>query len=181
MALDPRVKPLLEAIRRSRARVLDEVSGLTRPAGAAKPDADTWSIQEILEHLVLAERGGFDLMCTAAEAHRAGEPVYSGDSENDGLAIEDVVERTWKPKEAAPESATPSGKWSVLVWTSHLRHGDDLLRDLIEVLDGLPLERVIYPHFLSGPLNIIQRLEFIRFHLDRHLQQVRRVKASVGA
>ena len=70
MALDPRVKPLLEAIKSSRARVLDDVSVLTQTKGSAKPDPSTWSIQEILEHLVLAERGGFDLICMAAEAYR---------------------------------------------------------------------------------------------------------------
>jgi hypothetical protein len=180
MTVDPKVSVLLDEIKASRANVLREVVGLSLAQGSAKADLTAWSLQDILEHLVLAERGGFDLICTAAERFRDGDPVFSGQSENNGLSIEAIIERTWKTRETAPESATPTGDWSVGVWASHLRNCDDLLRDLPGVLDGLPLEQVIYPHFLCGPLNAIQRLEFIRFHIDRHMEQIRRVKQEMG-
>jgi len=173
------VQELLEEIHASRARILAEVAGLSTDQGAWRLDSSTWSLQHVLEHLVLAERGGYNLICTAAARHRAGDPVWSGPSKNDGLSIETIIERTWQSRETAPDSATPSGEWSLSVWASHLRNCDDLLRDLPTVLDGLPLADVIYPHFLSGPLNAIQRLEFLRFHLDHHLPQVRRIKASL--
>jgi len=169
---------LLE-VRVARAKVLAEVASLTPQEGALSPQERSWNIQEVLEHLVLAERGGFDLIHTAATRYRAGDPVWSGNSENDGLPIEAVIDRTWKDKEEAPESATPTGRWDVGVWTSHLRNCDDLLTDLPAVLDGLPLDEVIYPHFLCGPLNALQRLEFLRFHLDRHRSQIRRIKAFI--
>jgi hypothetical protein len=129
--------------------------------------------------LVLAERVGFDLIYTATEKFRAGDPVWSGLSSNEGLSIEEVIENTWKPKEKAPESATPLGKWSLGVWASHLGNCDDLLANLATILADLPLERVIFPHFLCGPLNALQRLEFIRFHLDRHHQQVLELKKNL--
>ena len=37
-----------------------------------------------------------------------------------------------------------------------------------EALHGLDPSLVIFPHFLSGPLVARQRLEFLRFQLDRH-------------
>ncbi len=37
-----------------------------------------------------------------------------------------------------------------------------------EALQGLDPSLVIFPHFLSGPLVARQRLEFLRFQLDRH-------------
>ena len=175
------IPPLLEEIHAARARVLAEVADVSIEIGAKKPDESAWSIQEILEHLVLAERGGYDLICTAAERYRAGDPVWSGSSENEGLPIEVIIDRTWRTEEEAPDAATPSGQWSAGIWASHLRSCDSLLSDLPVVLEGLPLERVIYPHFLSGPLNAIQRLEFVRFHLDRHLLQIQRAKALVSA
>ncbi|MGB5782324.1 MAG: hypothetical protein WBM42_10675, partial [Eudoraea sp.] len=107
-----------------------------------------------------------------------GEPVWEGKSENDGLSMEEIIKRTWKPKEKAPLSATPNGKWTLGVWSAHFRNCDDLLKELNSTLDGLPLNEVIYPHFLCGPLNVIQRLEFIRYHIDRHHLQIIEMKRT---
>lgn len=171
------IRQLLEHVHAARGRVLAEVVSLSDEGGSKKPDESTWNIQEVLEHLVLAERGGYDLICTAAARFRAGDPVWTGPSENDGLPIEAIIDRTWKPKESAPESATPTGQWTASIWASHLRSCDDLLSDLPAVLEGLTPSEVIYPHFLCGPLNAIQRLEFLRFHLDRHLTQIQHLRS----
>lgn len=55
-----------------------------------------------------------------------------------------------------------------------------LLDALQPVLVGLDLEKVIYPHFISGPLDLGQRLEFLRFHMDRHYGQIERVKSAMS-
>ena len=170
---------LLESIKKSRSDVIASIANLSTAEGNKKPDPDRWNIQEVIEHLVLAERGGFDLIYTAAERFRMGDPVWVGESANDGLTIEAIIEKTWKPKEIAPPSATPTGKWSLGVWSSHFKNCDDLLTNLNHALAGLPLDQVIYPHFLCGPLNAIQRLEFIRFHIDRHIHQIADLKNSI--
>lgn len=170
----------LDKIKISRDRIMNEVTGLSSTQASKKLDENSWNIQEVIEHLVLAERGGYNLICTAAEKFNSDNPIWSAISENDGLSIEEVIERTWKPKEDAPESATPKGNWSLSIWISHLKNCDDLLSDLPTKLDGLPLTKVIYPHFLCGPLNVIQRLEFIRFHIDRHVGQVKSIKEVLG-
>lgn len=178
--MEHRVEILLNDIKSSREKVIDLVVNINAVDGAKKLAQDQWSIQEIIEHLVLAERGGFDLIYTAAERFRTGEPVWSGTSENSGLSIEEIIGKTWKTKEKAPPSATPQGKWSLAVWTAHFKNVDDLLLNLLPVLKDLPLEEVIYPHFLCGPLDAVQRLEFIRFHIDRHYDQIRNLKSDLG-
>ncbi|MFD2200876.1 DinB family protein [Shivajiella indica] len=176
---DP-IKLLLNDIKLSRTHIIELIKDIDKDGGSLKLSKDHWNIQEIIEHLVLAERGGFDLIFTAAENFRNGTPIWSGPSENTGQTIEEIIHRTWKEKETAPPSATPQGKWSLGVWTSHFKNCDDLLLNLIPVLKDLPLEEVIYPHFLCGPLNAIQRLEFIRFHIDRHFHQISNLKKDLG-
>jgi len=51
------------------------------------------------------------------------------------------------------------------------------LKDLGEALEGENPDKLIYPHPISGPLNIIQRLEFLRFHLNRHQNQIENIKS----
>ena len=93
---------LQNEIKLSRSRILKEINNISTVDGSKKNDVASWNIQEVIEHLVLAERGGFDLIYTAAEKFRIGEPVWEGKSEHDGLSIEEIIKRTWKPKEKAP-------------------------------------------------------------------------------
>lgn len=177
--MNNRLDLLFDEIKTSRSRVVQLTQNVSTELGMLRIKPDSWNIQEVIEHLVLAERGGFDLIYTAAESFRNGNPIWSKPSVNDGLSIEEIIKNTWKPKEKAPESATPSGKWSLGVWLSHFKNCDDLLLNLKEVLEDLPLDKVIYPHFLCGPLNVIQRLEFIRFHIDRHYAQITDIKKAL--
>ena len=171
---------LLNKIKASRSQIIELTNNISPVQGSIKIEPDIWNIQEVIEHLVLAERGGFDLIYTAAEKFTIGEPVWTGKSENEGLSIEEIIMNTWKPKEKAPESATPAGKWSLRVWLSHFQNCDDLLKFLNVILKDLPLNKVIYPHFLCGPLDVIQRLEFIRFHIDHHQSQIIELKKGIG-
>jgi hypothetical protein len=134
----------LDEIRATRAGLLARLQGLTTEQGAWHPD-DQWGLQQVLEHLVLAERGGFDLIWRAAEAFRTGDPVWTGDSENHGLTLEEIVHRTWRPREKAPASAEPRGDGTLGLWAAHLASCDTLMAHLPSHLSDLPLEEVIYP------------------------------------
>ena len=46
-------------------------------------------------------------------------------------------------------------------------------------LHGLDPEAIIFPHFLFGPLDAVQRLQFLRWHLDHHLAQIEEIKAAM--
>ncbi|MFM7671814.1 MAG: hypothetical protein ACKO6Q_04400 [Bacteroidota bacterium] len=38
---------------------------------------------------------------------------------------------------------------------------------------------IIYPHPLSGPLNVYQRLEFLRYHMERHQRQIEGIRLDM--
>ena len=135
---------------------------------------------EILEHLVLAEQGGINFSWKAADGYRKGQSFWEGTSPNSGLTIEQIIERTWKTKEKAPESATPRLGGPVQYWIATLDACQPVLEKLGGVLKTLPLSEVIYPHFLSGPLDASQRLEFLRFHLEHHLKQIEALKKEAN-
>lgn len=159
----------------SSVRHLSTTQGNFRPA---VPTGATWSIAEVTEHLVHAEYGGVLCIWKAAVAMRTGKPIWSGASVNQGLSIEDVVARTWRPREAAPEGAAPRMGGPLGYWVAALSNAQALLPPLIAVLDGLDGSTVIFPHPISGPLDVRQRLEFLRFHLDRHRGQVESIKGN---
>jgi hypothetical protein len=53
--------------------------------------------------------------------------------------------------------------------------GQPLLEALGRFLQGMDLTTIVYPHTVSGPLDAGQRIEFLRFHMDRHRGQMERI------
>ena len=158
-------------VEETRRRVLDELANVTESQGAFKPSPASWSIQEAAEHLVLAEEVGILFIW------RATLSPWDGEHPHKGLSIEAVVRKTWKEKEIAPEPATPRFGGPLVYWIERLRGCETSLSRLSERLEGVDLETVIYPHVLSGPLDAGQRIDFLAFHMERHLDQIRAVIA----
>ena len=167
------VEGLIAEVRASRERVLELISAFTPEQGKWKPAPDQWSAVEIVEHLVLAEHAGINRIWQAADAVKVKGPLDN--SVNRGLSIEDVIARTWKPLEQAPPEATPLGVGPLAYWAAYFRSCQTVLATLGERLDGMDLSTIVFPHFLCGPLDVRQRLEFLRFHMDRHAEQIRRL------
>jgi hypothetical protein len=129
-------------------------------------------------------------MWQAANALRNGQPVWTGDAQNRGLRIETVIERTWKltgsgpisvrTAEKSPELATPHLGGPLGYWLASLDACQPVLDRFVDGLDDLDPAEVIVPHVPSGPLDVSQRLQFLRWHLDHHRQQIEDVKASPG-
>ena len=174
------VEKLITEARAARRRVVDAARSLSSEQGAFKPSPERWSVAEILEHLVLAEHLGINFIWKAVDGFRRGMSSGKGKSSNWGLTIEQVIEKTWKPKEKAPDSATPRLGGPVQYWIAALDACQPVLERLGAELETLNLSEIIYPHFLSGPLDARQRLEFFRFHLDRHLKQIEALKEDTG-
>jgi hypothetical protein len=170
---------LVADVEAARLALLDTIAPLTTTQGAFKPAPDEWSVAEVVEHLFLAEMGVITKIWTALEETRAGK-TWTGDLPNAGLSIEQVVKRTWKEKEIAPPAATPHFGGPLFAWATAVRSLPPLLAALSVELENEQLERIVYPHFLSGPLDARQRLEFVRFHIERHHLQVRRITSHPG-
>jgi len=98
-------------------------------------------------------------MWKAVEGVKSGTPVWEGENVNKGLSIEEVVDNTWQENEKSPEIAEPKWGGSVEFWIASLESCSSVLVKLGDQLKGLDPETIIYPHPISGPLNVIQRLE----------------------
>lgn len=170
------VRELVGAVERARDAVIHAVKGLRPDQATFKPSPDEWSIVENVEHLYLAEISGLTKIWAAARQVRAGV-AWADARPNQGKSIEEVVATTWKPKEVAPGIATPHIGGPLEAWISSLGSLRSVLADLATELDGHDLEAIVFPHYLSGPLDGRQRLEFLRFHMERHLEQIRRIQS----
>ena len=175
-----RLDELIGEVHRARLSYIEACSELTPAQAAFKPDPESWSIVEVTEHLVWAEMGGINGIWQAAEGIRENRPVWIGEAVHHGLIIEEIIEKTWKEKELVPESARPRWRGSLNYWIASFSGCQLLLEALGYELTGMDLEKVIYPHPISGPLNVIQRMQFLRFHIQRHQKQMEKLISHPG-
>lgn len=176
-----RVQALISDVVDARERFITVVGPVSPEQATFRPAADVWSTTDNVEHLTLAERSGTSGIWKALDGVRRGAPVWSGEAVHRGRPIAEVIARTWREREEVPPIAAPSWGGPLGYWVAALRSGQPLLEALgreLEAADavGIALDEVIYPHPISGPLDVWQRLEFLRFHLDRHAEQVRRLQ-----
>ena len=170
----------IQQVAAARQQFLQEVADLSLAQAQFKPSPEAWSITEITEHIVLAERIGVNRMWQAVQGFKNNQPVWEGEPIHEGSSIEVVIDQTWQTKEKVPDVAKPRWGGPIAFWEASLEACQPVLEKLGKELEGLNLKQIIYPHPISGPLNIYQRLDFLRFHLERHREQIQRVKSTPG-
>ncbi len=170
------VQSLIDSISEARAAYLSEINSLNPYQISYKASDEIWNTIEITEHLYWAEQNGLVAIYKTIEAKEQGKSVWEGEHLNHGLPIEAIIDRTWKPKEIVPASAAPRVGGPIDLWANYLQSLDLPLKALANKLTDDDLNIMTFPHPISGPFDIRQRLEFLRFHINRHRGQVAALK-----
>lgn len=171
---------LIEEVAIARNNFITAVSGLSYEQAGFRPDTETWSVIDNVEHLFWAEFGGINGMGKAIDGIKTNKPLFTGEPIHQGLAIETIIEKTWRERETVPEIAKPRMGGSLSFWVASLQNCQGLLLNLKSALGDIDPEQVVHPQPISGPLNILQRMQFLRFHLQRHQHQVERIITHPG-
>lgn len=154
-----------------RQKLINEISLLSTDELNEKPDPDNWSINQVCQHIALAEK-------SFAKAIRYG--LKQADNPMSELkSIHVLSDRTKKVK--APEIVIPSEE------RLDLRQIIGLLKEsrkfFLEVLnsveDTAALSKKTVVHPLFGALPLQQWAELVPLHEDRHIDQIKEIKARI--
>lgn len=169
------VQKLVLEVSKARALYLNQIAQVTEIQAKWKQNPNVWNITEITEHLFWAEQGGILGMWKTLYAIRKGDIIRTYESNHRDMSIEQIIDLTWQPKEKVPEVAAPRLGGPLSFWTASLDSLQNVLdsfgQDLKE--DELRIQAQLHP--ISGALDFHQRLEFLRFHIDRHRDQVSQI------
>jgi hypothetical protein len=174
-----KVEQLVRQIAEARKAFIAEASVFSESSSKWKATSESWCATEVTEHLFWAEQGGVLGMWKSLYAHREGKPISQDEFPYKGLTIEDIVSRTWKEKETVPPVAAPRLGGPIAFWIISLEDLQNNLNALASELTDDDLEIITQPHPISGPLNMGQRLEFLRFHLNRHQKQLSQIRTLI--
>lgn len=165
---------LVDYLTKTRDQVLAESSKLTEAQWNFKPGPDRWSVGQVVEHLALAESYIFDLQQKAMTGPPATPEQQAATTDKDAMIMKAIPDRTQKAQ--APEPLQPGklgSRADVLKAfkdrrAKTLEYARKTKDDLRARVGESPL----------GPLDGYQWLLFMAAHSERHLAQIKEVKAD---
>ncbi len=159
----------------TRGRFLAAIGGLNQAQWTFQPDAETWSVGECADHVVVVENRIYQSIIKMLDKPPDPErcALIAG---KERLILKRVPDRSVKVK--VPVSLSPTG---------HGESPQQLALHFQEVRDRTveftrstaePLHHHAFPHGVFGDLDSAQWLLLISLHTERHLAQMDEVKAN---
>jgi len=162
----------MEIIDEARKELLVEVEGLSDNLFNKQPDADNWSVKQILEHLYLFEKYAADAI---QEQVQHGEKIKVKEQ-----PIHLSTNRATKFE--AADFSQPTDEFATIIELKEkLAESRAQLQEVVDMADEDDLEQKALPHPGFKMLSLKQWIEFIGWHERRHILQIKEVKDAVGA
>jgi hypothetical protein len=178
--MHPRVAELVELLTRERAALLGAVAAVPADQLDRRPAPDVWSVGELLDHLAQVEAGSAQLLARRlARAKEGGLPAES-ESSTTLPRLDRETFRTMAPREA-PEFVRPTPGARTEEALDRLHRSREALLQVLHDGDGLALGQVKAMHATLGELDLYEWAAFIAHHEARHVDQLHRIGATLGA
>ncbi len=174
-----KTKEIVEAISRDRLALLSSVRDLAPEQTDFHEEPGSWSIDDVLHHLALAEEASSKLM--AHFQKRVGEESIGPDPSPDRSAIgsiDSVIEGADGVKALAPDRVAPRSRVEANVAVARLEAARGRTLESIEALSKVDGSKLTYRHPFFGELDLYQWLLVGAWHERRHTRQIERIKAS---
>lgn len=165
---------LVQYLTSTRDQVLAESATLSEAQWGFKAAADRWSVGEVVEHLALAESFIFDLQQKLVAGPAATPEQRDAAKGKEEMLLKVIPDRTQKAN--APEPMRPATRLGprAEVLASFKARREKTLEYANTTTEDL---RGRVGDSLLGPLDAYQWLLFMAAHTERHLGQIREVKA----
>jgi hypothetical protein len=166
---------LIERLRSFDARrnaLLDELEALAPEVLTARPLAGKWTILEIVEHLVLAERVVFQGLPDPSQL-KARKPWLKQRIRH---LLVLIVLKTGIPVGVASPAMIPQGGRDLAELRRLWDENKAWLMIYLERLGPARIHESLLRHPIAGPINLRQGVVMSRLHLERHIEQIRRLQ-----
>lgn len=163
----------VKLLRETKEDLLKATKGLSPFQLNFKPDAETWSVSECVEHIAISENIFNASFRKALEvpAHPEGRKQVKL---TDGAVVKMITDRGYKVKTSEP--FVPSGKFGTFEETlsEFTARRDNHIRYIQKTADDL---RNHYNDFPFGKIDAYQTILFMAGHSRRHIDQIKDLMA----
>jgi hypothetical protein len=174
---DKERKDAIQLLKGSEKDLLQEIKGLSEAQLKYKPAPDRWSVEECVIHIATTEQ----MLWQATEAgiKQAANPEKRADIKmTDEQVVKGIADRSTKRQTSdnlKPENSTFKSATEAL---ESLKASRTKLTDYVKSTSDELRNHVLAMPF--GSLDTYQMLLFIAAHGNRHLLQIKEVKADAG-
>jgi hypothetical protein len=160
---------------RTRRALLDDLANLNDDQLRRKPGPRDWSILQIVQHMVLAERDVMQYLPEPKELIARKRNLRARI-----LYVVVLLILRWNIRVPVPsEGMVPDGTTSLSElrqqWDKNLRW----FRGYLDSLEPEELKRAVFSHPVAGPLTGPQAGKLAQYHFDAHLRQIKKAKSLV--
>lgn len=154
----------------------ESVEGLSDAQMQFKPDAESWSIAEIIEHINIVE-GALKSMLEAKFAEDPTPELKAEVKMTDEQILAFITDRGQKVK--TQEQFEPTARY--ISADEAIEAFNDQREDIVDFLKDTDVEMRNYINeFPFGKIDAYQTVLFMAGHTARHTQQIEEVKQSAG-
>ncbi len=154
-----------------RQEVLNFTADVSDEEAQIRPDEESWSMLEVLEHLYLMEQ---------LVVYQINQAIKQGDQRTTSdKPLHKTRNRNYKV--TAPEAVQPTGEISSIAEAeSSLEKTREATLFLVHNKDKETLRNRTFPHPSFGDMNLEQWIEFIGWHELRHLDQLKEIRRNLN-
>jgi len=158
----------------TRRAFLDATKGLSEAQWNFKQAPDRWSVAECAEHIALAEDFLFKIVTDQVMKAPAPAERKEDIKTVDQWVLTAIPDRTNKAK--APEPLVPKARWSPKDTVQHFLDSRATTLKFLETTPDLRAHAIDTP--MGKTLDGYEWILFISAHTERHLAQIKEVKAD---
>jgi hypothetical protein len=166
---------LIAQLKRTEARFLASVEGLSEAQWSYKPAPDRWSIAECAEHITASEPFIRNLAAESMKGELAAD--VAGTTNQDQKILTFLVDRSTKFK--APEPLIPTNRFGTPA-AAIAAYTKERAATIALAASDVDLRTHGSKHFALGPLDSYGWFLFLSAHSERHTLQIEEVKADPG-
>jgi DinB family protein len=179
--LHPRIRELLGYIDAHRRALLEAAASVPAELRGQRPEADSWSVAEVLEHLSIIEKRVAGMLSIHVAAAR--EKGVGPDEETSSVVAsyprsEAVLDRT--KRIVAVKSVVPTGTLDANAATQSLAQSREAMVSALRNANGVSLEHLMQAHPVLGELNLYHWIVALGLHEDRHAAQIREIGQALA-
>lgn len=172
------IADIFAANRSIRKRLAGVLATIKPDEATLRPDDQTWSIQEIVEHLTMVEFGTARI-CTKL----LGESKKGGKPSNGRVELSTVfAERSARvatQRLEAPDRVHPTGNVPISESFERMEANQKLFDDMLPDLERYDLSNQRFPHPYFGEITAAEWLVLLGGHELRHTKQIEKLLEKI--
>lgn len=166
-------KELIVELEKNQSQLHTTLSTVSEELFCHQPSEDRWSIAELVEHIILVEKGVLKSIKKYGAKPRSEKIVSALDKDQVRKVANNRARKIKAPDLFIPKGIFKNKAAAIEAFNQHRSEVGDFI-----TTTTLPLHSIGFPHMVIGMLNGMSWFSFMASHCHRHILQIEELKEN---